>query len=123
MPVGFGVSLFAEGDALDPAQLLIAVAPLAQSRNIEVHRAGNVLWFIAPQRSTLSELAAPLAAWWQETVRSTEHQVDFRFVGPNGLDTTSYCQPDFAPTLVQHMIEHGSGTPSDTDAVGVRRVL
>lgn len=123
MPVGFGVSLFAEGEALDPAKLLLAVAPLVQNRDIEVYRSGNVLWFIAPQRSALSDLAAPLADWWQETVRSTDHQVDFRFVGPNGLDITSYCRPDAASALVQSMIEHDSGTPSLADAVGIRRVL
>ncbi|WP_189194940.1 hypothetical protein [Micromonospora fulviviridis] len=123
MSVGFGVSLVAEGEAIDPAGLLLAVAPSLESRNIEVYRSGNVLWFIGPQRSSLIELAAPLAGWWQETVRSSDHQVDFRFVGPNGVDITSYCRPDVAPALVQSMIEHDSGTPSLPDAVGIRRVL
>jgi hypothetical protein len=123
VPVGFGVSLFAEGEAIDPRSLLSAVAFLAQSRGIEVHRPGNVVRFTAPQLSSLFELAAPIATWWQETVRAEDHQVDFRFVGPGGVNITSYCRPDVAPKLVRNMIEHDSGTPSDRDSADLNRVF
>ncbi|WP_328652491.1 hypothetical protein OG598_33480 [Micromonospora sp. NBC_00330] len=123
MRVGFGVSVFSQGEAIDPTDLLFALAPLVQSRGIEVHRSGNVLWFTGPQLSSLIELADPLATWWQEAVRVVDHQVDFRFVGPAGLDTTSYCRPDLAPGFIRHMIEHNSGTPSDASSAGLHRVF
>ncbi|MFE9919969.1 hypothetical protein ACFYPG_32910 [Micromonospora sp. NPDC005553] len=123
MRVGFGVSVSSQGETIDPTDLLFAVAPLVQSRGIEVHRSGNVLWFTGPQLSSLFELADPLATWWQDAVRVVDHQVDFRFVGPAGLDTISYCQPDVAPELVRHFIEHNSGPPSDTSSASLHRVF
>lgn len=112
MPIGFGVSLVVRGVTTDPAPMLARVAEVLQADEIEVLRVGDVVRFTAEQVDTLSVLAVPLAAWWQQHGPTTAGDVTLRFVGPHGVSELDYCQPDLAVDVVARTIEVDSGRPS-----------
>jgi len=111
MVIAFGVSLCVGGESVDPADMLASVGDIVHQRAIEIERAGNVVRFTAASLTALSELAPPLAGWWQAERPSTDGSVSLRFVGPAGVTELTYCRPDLAVDSVRHIIETDSGQP------------
>ena len=70
--VGFGVSRCVDQEPVDPSDLVASVADVVKLHGMEVHQSGNVLRFTAKELSCLDDLAEPLAAWWQDTVRAVD---------------------------------------------------